>query len=208
MGIIDNYADLPVGTWQEILLVNKDERRDDIDRQVATVALLSGLSEREVLNLPIAEYKEMAARAAFLNEPCADDGARVAKSYILGGKKYVLQDDFRKITTAQYIDYQTFIQMGDGAVVDILSVFLVPDGMTYGDGYDLDEAKNAIRTDISVKTAVDIGAFFLTQYVAFLTRSLRFSGTMARKAKMKAAEKEIQDLLLTLSGTSGAGSTT
>ena len=60
--MIDTFAALPVGTWLDILAA-QEANPDPVDRQVATLALLTGLSQKRILALPIAEYSDLARRA-------------------------------------------------------------------------------------------------------------------------------------------------
>ena len=171
--IIDNFAALPVGVWLDILAVNADTSRDDVDKQVGTLALLTGLTEREVLTLPIVEYRDLARKADFLGV-APTRLLRAARSYKAGRFTLRPHVDLRKITAAQYIDFQTFAPEGDKRLVELLSVALIPDGCEYNDGYDIAEVQDAIRADISVEQALSLTAFFLSRFAA-LIRSTRNS---------------------------------
>lgn len=171
--IIDNFAALPVGVWLDILAVNADTSRDDVDKQVGTLALLTGLTEREVLTLPIVEYRDLARKADFLGV-APTRLPRAARSYKAGRFTLRPHVDLRKITAAQYIDFQTFAPEGDKRLVELLSVALIPDGCEYNDGYDIAEVQDAIRADISVEQALSLTAFFLSRFAA-LIRSTRNS---------------------------------
>lgn len=178
--IIDSFAALPVGTWLQILDVQDDPAREDVDKQVGTIALLTGRSERDILNLPIAEYTRLARKADFLGV-APSRLPRVARTYQAGAFKLHPAINLQKITAAQYIDFQTFAPEGDKRLVELLSIALVPDGAGYNDGsYDIEAVKDAIRADITVEQALSLTAFFLTKY-ASLIRSTRIS--LSRLAK-------------------------
>lgn len=213
--IIDSFAALPVGTWLQILAVNEDASRDEVEKQVATIALLANLSERQVLALPLAEYGALARKADFL---CVvpERIPRAANSYKAGA--YTLRPalDLRKITAAQYIDFQNFAPHGEKALVEILSVALVPEGASYNDGsYDIADVQDAIRNDITVEQALALTSFFMNR-LAGLIRSTRISlSRLARSGKDKEKtaairEKltELQKAVATLLQTDGAGSPT
>lgn len=187
--IIDNFAALPVGTWLEILEVNADESRDDVEKQAGTIALLTGLSEREVLNLPITEYSTLARKADFLAHAPARL-PRAARSYKAGRFTLKMQADFQKITAAQYIDFQTFAPEGDKRLVELLSVALVPDGCDYNDGYDVAEVQDAIRADISVEQAMSLTAFFLSRFAA-LIKTTRNSLSRMTKTERNPERREM-----------------
>ena len=86
--IIDNYRNLPVGKWLEILELSKDENVDELEQQVKTIAILTGLTEDEVLDLPIVEYRELASKTKFLEKEY-EGKLQIAKSYGLNGMELI-----------------------------------------------------------------------------------------------------------------------
>ena len=185
MKMIDNYRDLPIGMYLEICEIDKRKDIEDIAKQVSIIALLTGKSEEEIYNSSIEEYKEMAKKSAFLSHPY-DGEVLTAKIYRI--EDWVLQpvEDFRKITTAQYIDFQTFAQFGEEKIVEIISVMLVPKGKKYNQGYDVVELQNALRQHLSVADAISLFAFFFVQY----NRLIKDSLTSCREAAMKLRDPE------------------
>ena len=172
---IDNYRDLPLGVYEQIVAVKAD---DQLDTQVSVLSLLTGLSSRELLNLPIGEYSELANKARFLMEPPAAL-PRVANCYLVGDFELVPSQDLRKVTAAQYIDFQAYAPDAEHKLVEILSCFLVPRGCKYNDGYEITDVHAAIR-QLSVADALALSAFFFKKYAA-LIRSTRISLERLRK---------------------------
>lgn len=210
MHIIDNYADLTVGKYSEILRANEGDA-DELDKQVATIAILADASEKEVLALPLGEYAELAARASFLQGE--DKGSHaVAKSYNLDGLELVPVADAAKITAGQFIDFQTLTRDAgwDKHLAEVLSCLLVPKGKTYGTGYDIADVQAAIRAYLSVTDALSLLAFFFASSEALLRRSLTFSEKAAAKLKdpkvKEAMMEKIRAAREMLSPTAGAGS--
>lgn len=187
--IIDNYADLPVGLYMEILATSRADM-EDIDKQVRIISLLSGMPETQVLTLTIPEYKEYAAATEFLTEPCPE--GRVARSYRLGSLDLVPTSDLAKITAAQYIDFQTLSKGGDEKTVELCSVFLVPKGHKYADGYDIADVQDAIRRHLSVKDVVTLAAFFLRKYAESMIYSLTFCKREIRRMKDEKKKAELE----------------
>ena len=190
--IIDSFAALPVGVWLDILSVNADPARDEVDKQAGTIALLTGMTEREVLNLPIAEYSALARKADFLGVAPARL-PRAARSYKCGDWTLRAQMDLRKITAAQYIDFQTFAPEGDKRLVELLSVALIPDGKEYNDGYDIAEVQAAIREHLSVEQALSLTAFFLTKFAALIKTTRNSLSRMARTERNKERREAIRE---------------
>ena len=164
MKIIDNYRSLPIGKYLEIQELSRDESIDALDQQVKTIAILTDMSEDEVLSLPIMEYKSLAAKTKFL-EKDYDGKLQVAKSYGLNGMELVPVKDITKITTAQYVDFQTFSKEGDKYFVETLSTLLVPKGKHYNEGYEITDVHKAIKENLSVADFLSLSAFFLTKWV-------------------------------------------
>ena len=180
--MITSYDTLPLGTYLDILAVNGDESRDDIDKQVATIALLNGCDERTILNTPLPEYSEMAAALDFLAHPASKVG-RPAARYTLGPWALIPTADLKKVTTAQYIDFQTYAAEGDRRLVEILSVMLVPEGRTYADGYDPEEVQDAIREYLSVRDALSLVAFFFERFLESTRATLNSLEREVRRTK-------------------------
>lgn len=211
MHIIDNYADLPVGKYLDILAVNEDETLDELDKQVKTIAILADVYEADVLALKLDEYSALAARTAFLH--AEDKGHHIlAKSYRLGGLELIPTADAQKITAGQFIDFQQLSKDGgfERNLPAVLSCLLVPKGCTYGSGYDIVDVLAAIKAHLSVTDALSLLAFFFASSEALLHSSLTYSEKEAKRLKDPEAKAailaRIKTARATLSGTAGDGS--
>lgn len=208
--MINSYTKLPYGLYEEILAVSAD--LPEVDRVVKVIALLTGQTEKQVLNAPLEEFSGWCASARFLDRETPAPG-RVAASYACGAMRLVPVSDFRKITTAQFIDFQTFIDGEGDPVVPLLSCLMVPEGCTYGEGYDFAEVREAIRNDLSVADVLSLHAFFFSRYAAFLkdsrtscARELRRVRDPQKRADLEERLKEADRMLeAMLSRTGGDG---
>lgn len=178
--MIDSYHKLPIGLYLDICAVNEDPALDELTKQVRTLAALSGKTEAEILNQPIADYKAMVAASMFLTREAEGIG-RPASEYKIGGFTLVPVSDYRKLTAAQYLDFQTLYPERDRRVVELLSVGLVPKGCKYGEGYDIAEVQHAIRENLSVADTLALAAFFFKSWIQYLLRSLTYSKRQARR---------------------------
>ena len=187
--MITSYKQLPVGLYLDICEASQDESMDELAKQVRILALLSGTTDDEILNMPIADYQRAVVASDFLQREYQPSG-RCASSYKVGGYDLRPFADWTKMTAAQFIDYQTYAGNGtEPHIVEIVSVVLVPAGKKYGDGYDVADVQRAIRDNLSVADVLDIVAFFFSQYAAFLKDSLTYLKRRALKMK-DGTEKE------------------
>lgn len=198
--IIDSYRRLPVGKYRDIRDVCRDESLDDLDRQVKIIAILADMTEEDVLDLPIAEYAEMAAKTRFLESMETTDANNISRVYYAGGFELVPVTDHRKITAAQYIDFQEYAKSGDENLVEILSCLLIPKGMSYNRGYDVMDVQNAIRKDMSVSDALALTAFFFASYRRLISVSLTSSKKAAEKIRDREKRRRTLEKIAELEG--------
>lgn len=208
--IIDNYRDLPYGKYEEIVRLCETDMTD-VDRKVAVISVLTGKTEDEVLRLPLDTFTRYSAATRFLEAECPENLIpAVSKSYPVGGFVLVPVADMRKVTAAQYIDFQTFAEDRDHRAVEMLSCFLIPRGCDYNDGYDVLDVHRAIRDGMSVATVLSLLAFFFKSWVesikairTSLKREARRIRNPERRAAMLTAIAALRDSL-----TAGDGSPT
>ena len=195
MKIIDNYRDLPIGMYLEICEISRREDIEELHKQVSILSILTGREEEEIYDLPIGDYKDLVSKTRFLAQPYEGE-VLTAKTYALEGWLLQPVEDYRKITTAQYIDFQTFAAEGEKRIVEILSTMLVPKGKKYNQDYDIIELQNVLRRCLSVADALSLFAFFFVQYNQLIKDSLTFSKEMVLQLKDKEKKesllKEIQ----------------
>lgn len=197
--MIKSYSELPVDRYLEIRdLIN--EECEPLDLQVKLVSILDGRSEEDVLNMNIKDYHELVEQSGFLVE-LPKPSKSIPNKININGKKYQLQKDVSKFTTAQYIDYQTMIAREDREKIlpYILSCFIVPEGKRYNDGYDISETIKDIGAHLSVQDAVNICFFFQQKYLRLLDDTLIYLGwktkRMARKTKDETTKKKLTEAM-------------
>ena len=207
MKIIDNYRKLPIGKYNEIVKLCETEM-DEVDRKVKIVGILTGLTDDEVLALPLTDFTECCAKAKFIDLPCPETLIpSVSKSYPVGEFNLVPVTDMRKVTTAQYIDFLSFSKDKEHNIVEMLSCFLVPKGMDYNEGYDILDVHNAIKEEMSVAEVLALLAFFFGSWTRSIHSTLSSSERMARRVKDKEKRQMMMERIAELRSTiSGGGS--
>lgn len=195
MKIIDNYRDLPIGMYLEICEIDRRQDLEEINKQVSIISILTGMAEEDIYNLPLETYRELAQKTHYLMHPYEGE-VLTAKNYLIGKFNLIPIEDYRKITTAQYIDFQTFAKDCEKNIVEILSTMLIPKGKKYNQDYDVIEVQKAIRENLSVVDALTLLAFFFVQYRQSIKDSLTYSREMAMKLrdpeKKRRTMREIQ----------------
>ena len=198
--MIDNYNDLPLGTYLDNDAVLQDAALDDLDKQVRIIAILSSMTPDEVLALPLPDYAALARQTDFLRHECPPVTA--PSRVIVGERVYVPVQDFTKICTAQYVDFQTFSKEGTAKLPELLAVLLVPEGKTYNEDYDFAQVAADVRT-LPLPVALSLVGFFFASLSGSILASLTSLDSLIAKApkeQRKALEKTASNLRETLAG--------
>ena len=186
--MIDNYNDLTVGKYQEIKAVIDGEVVEEYATNISLVAILADMTEDEVMSLDLKEYKVLNQKLTFLMEE--PPRRMVADKYKIGGFELETMLAVDKMTVAQYVDYQTFVKDMDKYLVEMLSIFLIPKGKKYNEGYDIVEVQKAIRDNLSIVDAMSLSAFFLLWYQSLTKATLISLTKKLKRMKRKMKEKE------------------
>lgn len=197
--MIDNYNALPLGLYLDIDAILQDEA-EEIDKQVRIISILSGQSTEDLLALPLREYSALAAKTDFLRQECHPVSA--PSRVISGDIVLIPTKDFTTITTAQYVDFQTFSKGGTAKLPELIAVLLVPEGHNYNDGYDMGQIVDIVR-QLSLPVALSLSAFFFGQLVQSIQASLTSLETTAKtlpKRRRRELEKRAEDLQTLLRG--------
>ena len=190
--IIKGWKDVTLGIWEKMEEITK--RENEIERVVGFVALFNDKTEDEVLNLPLDEFKKYVNDLGWMNTP--PDIEQPKETYKINGKEYDLVTNFHKLTTQQYIDFQTFSK--DNNYREMLSVFLIPRGHKYSDNYDILEVQKELA-DMPVQEVLGLMGFFIVLYRSWSRALLMYSSRILRKEGKKNPEimeraKEMENL--------------
>ena len=209
MKIIDTYDKLPLGTYLDIVALCEDPDITEDDRQLQIISLLTGEDTDTLLRMPILDFKALAKKAQFLETEIPHPAA-VPKCIRVGGLDLIPTTKVTKITTAQFVDFQTFSK-DHHRLVEQLSCFLIPAGCKYNEDYEMDYVHGAIRDHLTVTQAQGLAAFFFSRWVRLCGSSLIYSAWMARRIKDRKERERMKAQIrqaLAVFRSAGDGSTT
>lgn len=193
--MIESYDKLTIGKYLELLEMEKKET--DIDNVIAMLSILTDMEEEEIAELPLPEFRAMVAKMSFLHKK-PNVSNRCPKQVIIKGVTYNVEKDAQKLCVGQYIDYKTYLKEQDDLIKNlhhILTVFLIPKGKKYGEGYDLYELAETIKDNLDIATAIGISNFFFTNSVKSIDNILIYFLWKMRIAKMKEKDKETKKMM-------------
>lgn len=157
---------------------------DETDRIMALGEVVYG---DDVTGLSIPEFTKKMGQLGFLKEKVPTTVP--PKKMTINGRKYFTDCLLGNITTAQYIDFTN--HMKAGKTIEPLSVFVIPEGHKYNDGYDMQEVINDVKS-IPVPVAESIAFFFESQLRLFIKIFLHSSIRKIKKQKGLTKEEKQQ----------------
>lgn len=179
-----------VNSWEEMTISQFIEIQQilfadisDTYKSVNLVSVLTGISVDELEDYNVNLYSRLNNQLNFLHNQVPTVNHKDV--YEVNGTKYILKADLTNISTAQYVDYQSYLQ--ENNPVKLASVWLIPEGYQYNDGYDM----NKVWNDISQMKLIDIKAisfFFKKQLAAFILIMKGSSKKRMKKEKKSKAE--------------------
>lgn len=192
--MINSYKDLTIGKYQEIRNIQATE---ELDVQVALLSILSDMDEDAILDLPVPQYKKMVQESTFLlKEPVVSP--KCPKKVRMNGHDYYVMSDVRKMKTSQYIDYQTYLSKNDpdNYLPYILSCFIIPEGKTYNDGYDVSMVIDEIVNFLPIEIALSIARFFFIKLQSSIKTMLTYLESKMRKMMRKEKDKTVREKMM------------
>lgn len=198
-----DWDSISIQKYYDIMEILED-KDDDITKNVRIVALILDKDDQDIWNMGMEEAGDYISRLQFLGK--FDLPKNPNMNIKLPGYDIKVMKDVTKINVAQYVDFQNFVKIPlKDSMEKILSVFLIPEGCRYNEGYDIIDLQKVIRENLSFRVAEGLLGFFLIQYGESLVSSLVYYRKQIKKAKspeltekMEKSMMEIQKRFLDL----------
>jgi hypothetical protein len=186
--IIDSWQKVSVAAYDRIVEIQR-EHPTDCARYI--IEELYDIDDAEAL--PLHEYAGLvAALRAFSEEPVAESRLTGTATYTINGRVYEVDCTPSAFTAGQYIDFTNYVKNGS-RLQDLLSVVVLPQGHTYGDGYDMQQAREDIGA-LPCTVGFAVVRFFALWLKRFTATSLRFLTSKRIVKKGKIAEKKVEEM--------------
>ena len=177
-------------TWSNITyrtLLDIREAANIEDENERVYAIMEAVYGEDVLNLPLKDFNEKCKELSFLQKEIPND--LHVKNIKVNGREYYFDGLLGKITTAQYIDFQNYLKNEDEQKT--FSVFIIPKGHSYNDGYDMEQVFNDIL-DVPVPILFSASFFFIRQFELFIKIFRHYS---IKQMKKTGLPKEVMENL-------------
>lgn len=156
---------------------------DETDRTIAIAELLLGL---DVSNLPLSEFNKKMKELSFLKEEIPNN--HIVRKVEINNRKYNIDALLGRVSTAQYVDFTNYLKE-ENNTTKVLSVFFIPNGHRYNDGYDMEQVIKDMES-LPVDIAISESFFFSRQFAEFIKIFQSSSIKNLEKTELPKAVKE------------------
>lgn len=180
-----NWNNVTLKQWTDIEEIFRTEYEDDILKTADVIKVLFGIEEP--MELTPQEFSKKVDEMKFLKEQIPDK--KLATSYTLNGTKYNFRGNITECTMGQLMDWRQYSSKTPLDYAECLSVFMIPDGHKYNDGYDMEQTISDIGT-LPIGDALKVHSFFLAAQVLFTETLTNYFKRQLKKTNLPKAKKE------------------
>ena len=177
-------------TWDDITLKDFYEIKNimEIQDEYTIYNLIDYIYKVDSSKMDITELYKYSVD--FLSEPIPVKNIKIKEKYTINGRKYISNVNLTKITCSQFIDFTNLVRQSPEEFEKLVSVFFIPEGHEYNDGYDMKEVqRDILQLPIAVVQAM---SFFMMK--EFQTYAVIFQLYLTEEiTKMKNIPKEMKD---------------
>lgn len=160
-------------TWKDITLRQFNKIQDllqEID-EYTTLNIIDVIYNVDSADMPAMEVMSKYANSLDFLTTTIPTNEKLKETYTINNREYNSNINLTQMTTAQFVDYQNYSKLNPVDISKCLSVFVIPKGHTYNDGYDLKQVQDDIK-DLDMVTINTLAFFFKKLYVLLLEITL------------------------------------
>lgn len=178
-------------TWKDITLRQFNKIQDllqEID-EYTTLNIIDVIYDVDSANLPAMEVMNKYAHSLDFLTTTIPTNEKINEIYTINNREYNSNINLTQMTTAQFVDYQNYSKETPVDISKCLSVFIIPKGHTYNDGYDLKQVQDDIK-DLDMVTINTLAFFFKKLYILLLEITLLCLTQDTKKMNIPTEKKE------------------
>lgn len=191
--MIKSFDELSIKKYRELIEL---EKNDDTEYALMILSILSDISIDELLDMPLDDFTKLMGQTKFIyGDVEKTDYKKIGKKITVNGKEYTLVKNAKDLTAGQYIDYKAYIQRENffQMLPYILTIFLIPEGHKYNNGYDIVELAKEFDEHLSLPIALSISDFFLHQSTMSIKTSVTYLKWKMKRMMKKETNQEMKE---------------
>ena len=180
-----NWKQITLKQWEELDRLSKQKFDDDILYTSEIIKVVFDIEDP--LSMTPQEFQKYVAELSFMKDPIPE--VKLCNSYNINGTKYNFKGNIFEISMAQLMDVRSFTTKPEINYAEVLSVFLIPDGHKYNDGYDIEKTLNDIDS-LPITDVLKLYNFFSASLLLSTDIMTDYFNKELKKTKLTKKEKE------------------
>lgn len=192
-----NWDNITISDYKKILEITEREYDSELEKGIGILSVLCSCSEDDIYGLGINQLKSLLEDIKWIYKPYTFNKNWNAKKIVIAENRYDIVADINKFNVAQYADFQIYWDKRDDIdyMAKLMTVFIIPEGHKYNEGYDIVEFASFLEENISINVFNSVCFFFLKDLILSLRASLYYSIYQTSKMIMKTKDKKKKEEL-------------
>ena len=179
------WNDINLRKWNEIESIYKKQYEDEILQTADVISVVFDISDP--MELSPGEFSKYVEQLSFLNNPIPEK--KLCNSYNINGTLYNFKGNLYEISMGALMDWRRYSTEENINYAQCLSVFLIPDGHKYDDGYDMDKTIADIES-LPIGDVLKLFNFFRAALQLSMDILLNYFNKLLKKTKLTKDQKE------------------
>ena len=188
------WNDITLRKWNNIERIINGTYDDDIMQSADLVNEIFDIDDSMLLTPQ--EFKSYIEQLSFLKEPIPEK--KLCNTYTINGTKYNFKGNIMEVSMGQLMDWRQYSTKTPLDYAECLSVFMIPDGHKYNDGYDMDKTIEDLSS-LPIADAMKLYSFFVGAQILFTETLTDYLNKELKKTNLpKEKRQEIMDKIADL----------
>jgi hypothetical protein len=199
---IESWADITIGQYQEMMLI---ETENDITRFIQQISIALDIDSEEIRKLSLLEFKKLQENMAFLSQKVEADLSPIIE---IDGKKYGLIPDMGTVDAGTFIDAEQFKEDTILNLHNLVALIYRPVIKQDGDEYEIERHKaegferraNLFKEKVSIETVMGAVVFFSSvatelsiNLLTYLADQYKTQETPTKTKKTRTRTKKVKE---------------
>ena len=186
-----DWTNITLSKWNQIDSIFKKQYEDEILQTADIISVLFGIDEP--LDLSPQEFQKYVQELSFLKEQIPEK--KLCNTYVINGTTYNFKGNIMEVNMGQLMDWRKYSTNKDINYAECLSVFMIPDGHKYNDGYDIDKTIEDLSS-LPIGDVLKLFSFFVDAQTLFISTLTNFFNRQLKKTSLpKEKRDEITEMM-------------
>lgn len=193
-----DWNDVTLQKWNELESIYKKTYPDEILQTADVLTVLFDIESP--MDLSPAEFTKYVNELSFLTTPVPEK--KLCNKYTINGTTYNFRGNIMEVAMGQLMDWREFSTNENLDYAQCLSVFMIPEGHKYNDGYDMEKTIKDIGS-LPIADVLKLWNFFSSAQILFTNTLIDYFRRQLKKTNLpkeqkleiKEKTKELEELI-------------